>query len=155
MTAGLQSRACAEARTDNFVFSPVRGRNRAKSFELVPAARAGISMGVKPAEHARTNVTSEAALLAWIDLALPGDVLEYHRGFLALDSHPQGTRLSERDRTVLLRVARQAWRAAEQQLIHLVQRRHGEGDYSYRAIARLRPACAPASRSQILLREAA
>lgn len=94
-------------------------------------------------------------LRGWIGQAAPGDVLEYYRGFLALDTVSPGTRLPERERVELLRLARRAWWASEQKLIHLVQRRHGPDDYSYLAIARPKPRNAPASLSSLLSAEVA
>jgi len=157
MNATSEIRACAGARTDNFIFSPVRGRKRAKSFELVPAEQAGISMGMNLPLLARTIRLhlKEIELCAWIGQARPGDVLEYHRGFLALDVLRHGSRLSERERAELARVGRRALWAAEQGFVHLVQRRHGLDDYSYLAIARHRPRSAPASLSSLVLAEAA
>lgn len=68
-----------------------------------------------------------AALDRWIDSAAPGDAAEYHRGYLARDiaEGPALLRLAE--------AAYAGWRAGR---VHLVQRRHGPGDYSYLAIAR-------------------
>jgi hypothetical protein len=97
----------------------------------------------------------EIDLCGWIGQAMPGEILEYHRGFLALDVTPQGTRLAERDRAELCRVARRAWWASEQRLVHLVQRRHGLDDYSYLAIARPKPMSVPASLASLLLEEVA
>src|SRR5690554_2172649 len=105
MTAGLQSPVFAEARTANFVFSPVRGRNRAKSFELVPAARAGISMGMKLSEPARTMATSEAALLGWFETARPGERFTYHIGHLAVDRARETSGLAAGAREALGRIA--------------------------------------------------
>ncbi len=157
MSATSPTRVYAAARSDNFVFSPVRGRRRAKSFELVPEGQAGISMGMNvplPARTIRIHL-KEIELCAWIGQARPGDVLEYHRGFLALDVMRHGSRLSERDRAELARVGRRALWAAEQDFVHLVQRRHGPDDYSYLAIARPRPRSAPVSLSALVLAEAA
>jgi hypothetical protein len=97
----------------------------------------------------------ETDLCGWIGQAAPGDALEYYRGFLAMDTFSQGTRLTERERAELMRVARRAWWASEQKLIHLVQRRHGADDYSYLAIARSKPKQASASLSSLLLAEVA
>ncbi len=97
----------------------------------------------------------EIELCGWIGQAMPGDMLEYHRGFLALDVTEQGTRLTERDRAELARVARRAYWAAELGLVHLVQRRHGPDDYGYLAIARPKPRRVPASLSSFLLEEVA
>lgn len=98
---------------------------------------------------------TEIALCGWVGQAAPGDMLEYHRGFLALDTMPQGTRLAEQERAELARVARRAWWAAERGLIHLVQRRHSSDDYSYLAIARPKPKQASVSLSTLLLAEVA
>lgn len=97
----------------------------------------------------------EIDLCGWIGQAMPGDILEYHRGFLALDVTEQGTRFCQHDRAELVRVARRAWWAAEQRLVHLVQRRHGPDDYGYLAIARPKPRRASASLGSFLLQEVA
>ena len=102
----------------------------------------------------RPRIT-EVDFCAWLGQASPDDVLEYYRGFLAPDTMPHGTRLSERDRAELARVARRAWWASERRLIHLVQRRHGADDYSYFAIARPKPMAALASLSSLLLSDVA
>jgi len=101
------------------------------------------------------NQLTEIELCGWVGQAAPGDILEYHRGFLALDTMPQGTRLAERERAELARVARRAWWAAERGLIHLVQRRHRSDDYSYLAIARRKPKQASVSLSSLLPAEVA
>ncbi|HET6377638.1 MAG TPA: hypothetical protein VFG05_04945 [Methylocella sp.] len=108
------------------------------------------------AQSAQTRLAlTETLFAAWIAQAEAGEVLEYHQGFLVLDADKASTRLNEPDRTRLLKLARCAWRAAEQRLVHLVQRRLGEGDFSYLAIARARPKSVPASLSKFLLQEAA
>src|SRR5690606_10178024 len=97
----------------------------------------------------------EIDLCGWIGQAMPSDILKYHRGFLALDVTEQGTRLAERDRAELARVARRAGWAAVQLLVHLVHRLHGPDDYSYLAIARPKPRSVPASLASFLLEEVA
>jgi hypothetical protein len=97
----------------------------------------------------------ETDLCGWIGQAAPGEILEYHRGFLALDTTSPGTHLPERKRVELVRLARRAWWASEHKLIHLVQRRHGPDDYSYLAVARPKPGDAPTSLSSLLWAEAA
>ena len=72
-----------------------------------------------------------SVLFGWLAKAEPGDAVEYHRGFLARDIIGHASRLSEHDRVELARLARSVWWASEQNLIHLVQRRHGPNDYSY------------------------
>jgi hypothetical protein len=104
--------------------------------------------------NARRRI-DETDLCGWIGQAAPGEALEYYRGFLALDTFSQAQRLTERERAELVRVARRAWWASEQKLIHLVQRRHGPHDYSYLAIVRPKPRDTPASLSSLLLAEVA
>jgi hypothetical protein len=98
---------------------------------------------------------TETDLCGWIGQAAPGDALEYYRGFLAMDTFSQAKRMAERERAQLARLARRAWWASEQKLVHLVQRRHGADDYSYLAIARPKPKQASASLSSLLLAEVA
>ena len=105
-----------------------------------------------PSVRLRINETD---LCGWIGQAAPGEALEYYRGFLAMDTVSQATRLADRERAELVRLARRAWWASEQRLIHLVQRRHGADDYSYLAIARSKPKTVPASLSSLLLAEVA
>ncbi len=82
---------------------------------------------------------TEIELCGWLGQAPPGDILQYHRGFLALDREPHHARMAKKDRDELIRMCRRAHWAAEQGLAHLVQRRHGDGDYSYLMIARRHP----------------
>ncbi|GER08845.1 hypothetical protein GCM10007972_24480 [Iodidimonas muriae] len=98
---------------------------------------------------------TEIELCAWIGQAAPGDVLVYHRGFLALNITAQNTCLGEREKTELARMARRAFLASETGLVHLVQRRHGPEDYSYLAVARPKPRHARAALSSLLLAEVA
>ena len=81
----------------------------------------------------------EAALMAWLGAAAAGDRIEYWRGYLAIDANPTGSKLEPDDRRQLGRVAARAFRLAEQGKAHLVQRRHGEADYSYLLVVRPRP----------------
>src|SRR5699024_7273855 len=107
-----------------------------------------------PTARSRAALT-EIELCGWIGQALPGDVLEYHRGFLALDVTPIALHIPSAVRQELARVAERAMRACEQGLVHLVQRRNGADDFSYLAIARPKPRKADASLSALLLTEAA
>ena len=97
----------------------------------------------------------EIDLCAWIGQAEAGDILEYHRGFLALDTALQASRLTGKARRELDRVGKRAFWAAEQGLVHLVQRRHGPDDHSYLAVARPRPNSKPISFQTLLTEEAA
>ena len=78
--------------------------------------------------------TDEATLCDWIAHAVPGATTIYYRGHLAFDRLPSTEVFAERERTRLVAVAKRALQAAEDGLIHLVQRRHGPQDYSYIAI---------------------
>jgi hypothetical protein len=80
-------------------------------------------------------LVDQAEFEAWNEKALPGDTLEYHRGFLPLDRLPAGSRLGEQNARQLDRVAVDAMALAEGGRVHLVQRRHGYGDYSYIVVA--------------------
>lgn len=110
---------------------------------------------IAPRHPAIRKPLTEIDLCGWVGQAAPGDILEYHRGFLTLDTMPQGRRLAERDRAELARVARRARWAADRGLIHLVQRRHRFDDYSYLAIARPKPKQASVSLSSLLLAQEA
>ena len=98
-------------------------------------------------------VMTEIELCAWLSQAAPQDALEYHRGFLVLDVDPRISRLANSDRLELVQVASRAWWAAEKELVHLVQCRCGENQFSYLAIARPRPEI-PALSSLLLLEAA-
>jgi hypothetical protein len=74
---------------------------------------------------------SEFELCRWIGRARLGEILEYHRGLLALDR-------AKAERRDLDRLADRALWAADRNLVFLVQRRNGPNDYSYLAIARSR-----------------
>ena len=102
----------------------------------------------------RPRIT-EIDFCAWLGQAESGEVLVYHRGFLALDVSLCGRSLDEPERKELVRTARRAWWAAERQLVHLLQRRNGPDDFSYLAIARPQPKTLPASLSSLLLAEVA
>ena len=84
-------------------------------------------------------ILSDVEFCGWLGRAAPGDAIEYHRGFLALDCAPQTGRMSACEGAGLGHLARCALRAAEHGLVHLAQRRNGDSDFSYLAIARPRP----------------
>ena len=95
----------------------------------------------------------EIEFCAWIAQAMPGDRLEYHRGFLVLDTFPTFSHLQDTQRTELAKLASRAFWAAEQGLVHLVQERVGPDRFAYIAIARPKPNAATASLSALLLEE--
>lgn len=80
------------------------------------------------------QVLSEEDFCDWLGTALPGDAIEYHRGFLAVDQDPSLSKMTDAQRRRLAAVARRALILADENRVHLVQRRHGDGDYSYLAI---------------------
>ena len=98
----------------------------------VPDTTIGVS--TPPERPTPVLFTDEDALCDWIANAVPGAVMIYYRGHLAYDRMPSTAVFSNPDRKRLIAVAKRALQAAEDGLIHLVQRRHGSQDYSYIAI---------------------
>jgi hypothetical protein len=72
----------------------------------------------------------------WLKEAEPGQSIQYFRGFLALGVDASGLPLTEPERQAAVRTADQLFRAAQRQLVHLVQRREGPMNWTYVAIAR-------------------
>jgi hypothetical protein len=92
-----------------------------------------------PAENAqRSQHASVPAPLfqAWVAGAKPGERLKYYRGLLALDRSKATSSLKEAERRQLATVADQALALSHHGELHLFQERHGDGDYSYWAVAR-------------------
>ena len=77
----------------------------------------------------------------WLLRAQPGQQLEYHRGMLNRDRSP-ASGMSDEQRRGVARIADAALQAAEDGLVHLVQRRNGPFDFSYVAV------CADRGRSR-------
>lgn len=100
---------------------------------------------------------SEIDLIAWVDVAEPGACLEYHRGFLAVETTAALSNLAEAELDGLCATADAAYRLSELGLVHLVQARIDTDRFAYIAIARPKPqsTTAAASLSQLLLDEAA
>lgn len=86
-----------------------------------------------PPTSGRSQLTEEE-LCTWLGTAFPGDVIEYHRGNLAEDRSADRSKLTDADRRRLIAVAGRALNFAAEGRAHLVQRRHGDGDYSYLAV---------------------
>ena len=111
-------------------------------------------MGTTPFVTVRASrPITEIEFCAWVAQAVPGDRLEYHRGFLVLDIFPMLGRLSDQQRTELSRLGSRAFWAAEQGLVHLVQQRTGPDQFAYIAVARPKPKAAAVSLSALLLAE--
>ena len=83
-------------------------------------------------------VSADIGLLAWLNQAEPGEAIEYHRGFLALDRSFRSPALSDDDRIALGQMASLALRLADRGLVDLVQRRIARDCFSYLAVARPR-----------------
>ncbi len=103
------------------------------------------------------NPINEIEFCAWVAQALPGERLEYHCGFLVLDTFPLFSRLDDKARQALRKLAGRVFWAAEQGFVHLVQKRLPTDRFSYIAIARPKPksTTTAASLSALLLSEAA
>ena len=113
-------------------------------------------MGTTPFITVRASrPLTEIEFCAWVAQAAPGDRLEYHRGFLVLDTFPAFSNLPDAQRAELLKLASRAFWAAEQGLVHLVQERVGADRFAYIAVARPKPKAAAASLSALLLEEQA
>lgn len=99
---------------------------------------------------------TEIELCAWVAQAAPGAVIEYHRGYLALDRSTFGRFADTPQRAALGLLGSRAHDLAERGLVHLVQYRHGPEDYSYFAVARTRRKGAlPDFASHVITEEAA
>jgi len=95
--------------------------------------------------------STEISFCAWVAQAVPGDRLEYHHGFLAIDTFALFSGRSDKERAELRKLADRSLWAAEAGLVHLVQERIGTDRFSYIAIARPKPRSAAVSLSKLLL----
>jgi hypothetical protein len=82
---------------------------------------------------------NEIGFCAWVAQAEPGEALVYHRGFLVVDTDKLLSKLAGEARIALRRLADAAFRAAEQDLVHLVQARLATDCFAYIAVVRPRP----------------
>ena len=98
---------------------------------------------------------TEIDFCAWLGQAEPGDILEYHRGFLGVDLTPFGNPMSSKTRAELARTSARAYDVAERGFVHLVQRRLGPDVFSYLAIARPTPMGKAMDFKTLMLEEAA
>ncbi len=72
-------------------------------------------------------------LEVWLRTAAPGELLEYHRGYLVLD-RGAGSRLGEQAGEELDQIAITVMEMAKAGQVHLIQRRHDGCDYTYIAV---------------------
>ena len=93
----------------------------------------------------------EVSFCAWVAQAEPGDRLQYHRGFLAIDTFALFSGRSDKERAELRKLADRSFCVAEAGLVHLVQQRIDTDQFAYIAIARPKPKHAAASLSALLL----
>jgi len=92
---------------------------------------------------------------AWVAQALPGDVLEYHRGVLAIDRDAKMSCLGADECERIDHLADRVYAAFEQDLVVLVQDRVGPYHYRYLAVARPKPEEPSHTILQLLMPEAA
>ena len=81
-----------------------------------------------------------AGFEGWLRAAHPGSRITFHRGLLCVDRRQRSDMPHDPARAALNRLANRAMRASGQGLVHLVQERHGDADYSYLAIRTRAPA---------------
>ena len=98
---------------------------------------------------------TEIEFCGWLGQAEPGDVLEYHRGFLVVDLTPFGKPMCSDARADLAHTSARAYDLAERGFVHLVQRRIGPDHFSYLAIARSLPEGKALDSSTLMTEEAA
>lgn len=79
-------------------------------------------------------VVDENGFCDWLVDAMPGATLAYYRGHLGRDRMPSAKVLAEPLRRQVVEMAGRVHQAAVEKRIYLLQRRHGENDYSYVAI---------------------
>jgi hypothetical protein len=94
---------------------------------------------------------SEMEFAGWVGAAAPGDRIEYHRGFLAVDLIVPISGQSRPELVALHKLGIRAYWAAEQRFVHLVQERVGPNHFAYIAIARPKPKRAEVSFTALLV----
>lgn len=105
--------------------------------------------GSHPAPYVAEAV-NDLAFYGWVAQAAPGETLVYHRGFLGIDITPVISRFGEPDRRRLLGLAQAALSAFDAGLVHLVQVRLEPDRFAYLAVARRKPAHAPAALARLV-----
>ena len=96
---------------------------------------------------------TEIQFCAWVAQAIPGDRLEYHRGYLAVDADKVTSNLDPNARAELACLRDRAFWSETAGLVHLVQQRLGQDRFAYLAIAR--PKTSRTERAVAQLAEAA
>lgn len=99
------------------------------------SAREGPSLSERSEEvPGKRLLMTEELFCDWLATAQSGQPVEYYRGLLLHDRMPSSTTLQPRDRIALVALAKRAAQAAADGRVLLVQRRHGDADYSYIAV---------------------
>ncbi len=75
-------------------------------------------------------------MASWLDRAQPGQRVEYWNGRLAIAIDAEECRTSRWDSRPVRELADMAYDAWERGRVELVQRREGENDFAYLAVAR-------------------
>lgn len=99
---------------------------------------------------ARPRPLTDIEFCAWIGQAMPGDRLEYHRGFLGIDTTAVISTLPGTGPPQAGCAGGAAHRAFEAGLVHLVQVRLGPDRFAYLATARTRPRRTPVPLARLL-----
>jgi hypothetical protein len=111
-------------------------------------------MATKPFTTVRANrPISEIEFCAWVAQAIPGDRLDYHRGYLAVDADKVTSDLDPNARAELACLRDRALWSETAGLVHLVQQRLGPDRFAYLALAR--PKTSGTARAVAQLAEAA
>ena len=79
---------------------------------------------------------SDIQFCAWLSQAEPGDRLDYHRGYLAVDADKVTSDLDPNARAELACLRDRVFWSETAGLVHLVQQRLGPDHFVYLAIAR-------------------
>ena len=98
---------------------------------------------------------NETSFCAWVAQARPGDVLEYHRGFLCLDRGTPEQTNKKPHQIQLDEMSARAFDLAERGFLHLLQQRVGDACFRYMAIARTSPEGQTIDFSTLMTEEAA
>ena len=94
-------------------------------------------------------------LCAWIAQAVPGEILEYHRGALCVDRKVEISKLGLKECERIDHLADRALDAFDAGLVDLVQERLGPDHYRYLAIARSKTEATEQALSHMLMEDAA
>lgn len=98
---------------------------------------------------------TEIEFCAWVSQAEPGEVIEYHRGFLCIDRCGADRFGTPIDAASLNQLASRALALAEAGFVHLIQQRIEAETFGYLAIARPLPEGVVRTSATLMSEEAA